>query len=585
LPVNATPRASSDLSRDPLLKQVASFRYIFWVANWIELVERFAYFGCRVGLPVYMVLAAGAGGPELTQIQKGSILAVWAVIQCFVPVLSGGFADRFGYKVNIAISTVITASGYVLMGFTVPLAEWYAGMPLAEARIKGIDHAYSILFLAAMLIAFGTGIFKPGVRGIIVTAIPKSASSLGWGIFYQMVNIGGFIGPMVAGRLRMLDWKYAYSVCAAGVLFNLLPLLFFVEPEHPHRDRAANPLVLLYRAIRGLLDPRLFFFTITFAGFWLMFQQLFDLLPNAIDDWIDSRSVAGAIRRVFGVFGETVAGAVPIDEKSGNLAQEWIVNFNSLLISLFAFGIAYFTGKLRSLTAIIAGMAISSVAIYGLGLSMAGWWILGAIAIFSLGEMMASPTTMRYVAGITPAGKEAQYMGYADFSFGIGWSLGSALAGHLYENFGDKTLLARDYLVNTVGLAQDKIAAIPKADLLPYFEKTVGVDAWQTRQMLWDTYRPYWIWFLFAGIGLFSMVAIAAYTWVVNRAEREPSHWFNTRGPLLVQAFLLPLFLILVTVTIWASVRARKPDIGLALNTLFFGAMFIVSAIPGERKQ
>ena len=78
------------------------FGHVYWLANWMELVERFAYYGVRVVLPVFMVAAFEQGGPELTQIQKGNIYAVWAVVQSFVPILSGGFADRYGYKLNIA---------------------------------------------------------------------------------------------------------------------------------------------------------------------------------------------------------------------------------------------------------------------------------------------------------------------------------------------------------------------------------------------------------------------------------------------------------------------------------------------------
>lgn len=86
----------SELSKKPFLKQVASFGYIYWLANWMELVERFAYYGVRVVLPVFMVATFEKGGPQLDQVQKGNIYAVWAVVQSFVPILSGGFADRYG---------------------------------------------------------------------------------------------------------------------------------------------------------------------------------------------------------------------------------------------------------------------------------------------------------------------------------------------------------------------------------------------------------------------------------------------------------------------------------------------------------
>ena len=108
------------------------------MGGWLEIVERFSYYGARVVLPIFMVAAIGNGGPELTQIEKGQIFGIWAVVQSFVPILSGGFADRYGYKVNIGIATFLKVLGYLVMAFCIPLTELMAGMPLAEARAHQI---------------------------------------------------------------------------------------------------------------------------------------------------------------------------------------------------------------------------------------------------------------------------------------------------------------------------------------------------------------------------------------------------------------------------------------------------------------
>jgi dipeptide/tripeptide permease len=563
-----SPPDGSDLSREPFWTQFRSFGYVYWIANWMELVERFAYYGVRVVLPVFMVAAFEQGGPELTQIQKGNIYAVWAVVQSFVPILSGGFADRYGYKWNIALSTVLKIIGYLIMGYTVWLAEAFCGMPLKEARPTGADFAYEIFFVGAMFLAFGTAIFKPGIQGLIANKMPKNATSLGWGMFYQMVNIGGFIGPLIAGYLRVLRWEYVFLACSVGIALNFVPLLLFKEPPRESQAKRDGPFTLLYKAIRGLLEPRLFFFTISFAGFWLMAYQLFDILPNFIDDWVDSRSPANFLIRIFG------SGAVPTVNQ-GNLTQEWMINFNALLISVLAFAVAYATGRLRSLTAIIIGIALSAVAIYGLGMSMSGWWILAAIALFSLGEMMASPTKMRYLASIAPPGKEGQYMGYVNFTVGIGWSIGSIVAGHLYQQQGDKVVLARRYLVEEMNMATEQVAAISKNDVMPFFEKTASVDAWQARQLLWETYEPYSMWLIFAVIGVASMVAVIVYNRVVKAADAHPEHSLNTRGGTWVRVFLIPICLLLLAATIYA------PSLGLGLNAALFWTMLIVSLFPG----
>jgi dipeptide/tripeptide permease len=552
--------------------QMRSFSVIYWVANWMELVERFAYYGVRVVLPVFMVAAFEDGGPQLDHVQKGTIYAVWAIVQSFVPILSGGFADRYGYKLNIAASTVLKIAGYLVMGWCIPMAEMLAGMPLAEARAQGTDAVYGIFFVGAMLLALGTAIFKPGVQGLIGQQMPKASASLGWAVFYQMVNIGGFFGPLIAGYLRVLDWQYVFLVCAAAIALNFLPLLTFREPaREASSEDHESPLVLLYRAIHGLLEPRLFFFTIAFAGFWLMFYQLFDILPNFIDDWVDSRAPAAFLQSVFG------ESAVPT-VNGGNLTQEWMINFNALLISFFAFAIGYVTGKVRSLDAIVVGIAISAVAIYALGWTMNGWWTLAAIGLFSLGEMSASPTKMRYLSGIAPPGKQGQYMGYVNFTVGIGWSVGSVVAGNLYQEGGDKIVLARRYLVEELGLAADRVADIARSDVLETLYAEAGVDPFGARALLWEAYEPYSMWLVFTAIGVASMVAILIYNRVVSRADEEPDHPFNLHGDRWVRYALMPVTGLFVIATLNQVVSVGfMESIGLLLNTLFFATMLVVA--------
>jgi dipeptide/tripeptide permease len=652
----AGPQNESELSTIPFSQQLRSFGLVYWIANWMELVERFAYYGVRVLLPVFLVAAIANGGPELDHKQKGEIYAVWAVVQSFVPILSGGFADRFGYKINIALSTVLKMIGYLIMGYTVALSNLFSGTPLAEARLQNADYAYEVFFIGAMFLATGTAIFKPGVQGLIAAKMPKSSASLGWGLFYQMVNIGGFLGPLVAGFMRanaetgaaaaaktaaaaaskvtettgaaeaaaaaqaaaeaaaaaVSAWQVVFWVCAAAIALNFVPLFFFKDPARPEQSESPNPMVLLYRALKGLLEPRLFFFTISFAGFWLMFFQLFDILPNFIEDWVDSRGVAGALASVFGSdVVPTLKGA-----NQGNLTQEWMINFNALLISLLAFAMGYFTGKMRSLTAIVIGIGISAAGIYALGMSMNGWWTIAAIATFSMGEMMASPTKMRYLAGIAPPGKEGLYMGYANFTVGIGWSIGSVVAGNLYQESGDKIVLAKKYmeanaeqtnatiaslkedgkLLDFFGKGAEKagdlagsLSELKKEKALEFFEMAYNMDAWQTRELLWSTYEPYSMWLLFTGIGLASMLAILIYDRVVRAADANPDHTLNTKGHVWVNSFLIPICLLFVAANVYdaravsdsGEITWNMPSIGLLLNAVFFWTMLSVSVLGG----
>lgn len=612
------------------------FTGIYWVANWMELVERFAYYGVRVVLPVMMVKAVELGYPGFDHEQKGAVYAAWALVQSLLPIFTGGFADRFGYKSNIAVATTLKIVGYLLMGFCIKIAEVMAGTSLVEARAAGTDQTYLIFFIGSMFLAAGTAIFKPGLQGLIAHQMPKGKSALGWAMFYQMVNIGGFIGPMVAGYMEVLEWSLVYIVCTVGIALNYLPLFFFKEPDHHGADEAEGPMTVLARSFRGLVEPRLFFFTISFAGFWLMFYQLFDILPNFIDDWIDSRASAsfleeaftgwnalwlvtwiaalGAVARYvilrkaketmgrpemmfYGILAAVgliltfiwnVEISVP-KVNGGNMTQAWMINSNALWISFFAFLFGYLTNRMTALRAIVFGIAVSAVAIYGLGMSMSGWWCLGAIAVFSVGEMMASPTKMRYLASIAPPGKEGLYMGYVNFTVGIGWSIGSLIAGIMYERGGDKVNLAKRYLVDNHEGNAAVLNEMDKSAVLPHFESVVGVDAWETRDLLWNAYEPQSMWLVFALIGLASMIGIVLYNRAVSGAKSNPQHVFNTMGQKLVTGLLVP-----ISIAFWWGAYILRTDFEqkwtavaapVALAVLFTGMLAVSILAPPDRNE
>jgi len=503
---------SHETSQDGLLQQLKSFNMVFWIANTIEMIERLAYYGLRTVVPVYMLLAVEEGGPQFDNIQKGMIFAWWAAVQSFVPIFSGSFADRIHYKGTIGVSIAVKIAGYLLMAFAVDLAGiMTGGTSLGEA---GHPVTFYTFAAGALLLALGTAIFKPGIQGILALQMTERNASTGWALFYQLVNLGGFLGPFLAGAMRLMAWKWVFVSCAIIVAINYLLLLMFKEPEV---DRKPMELLevprTLWRTGIGICEPRLMAFLVVFSGFWAMFNQLFDLLPNYIEDWVDSSAVLTAVvAPLLGVFGGT-----PPEAWGGNVPQEFMINLNAGMIMIMAFAVGFVTGKIRSMTAMVVGILISAAGIAALGLSTSGWVVLGCIALFSLGEMSASPTKMRYFSSIAPPGKKAQYLGYINATNGIGWALGSMVAGAMYEEGGDKVVLARRHLIDAFGQPAEAVEALQKTEVLPRLAEVAELSVADAQALLYATYQPNDIWFHFASIGVVSMVGLIAYDQITRR--------------------------------------------------------------------
>ena len=69
---------------------IGSLGYVFWVCGAMEMVERLAYYGVRQVSSLYATDAQSNGGLGLPGTEIGIIFLVWAMVQSFVPVLTGG---------------------------------------------------------------------------------------------------------------------------------------------------------------------------------------------------------------------------------------------------------------------------------------------------------------------------------------------------------------------------------------------------------------------------------------------------------------------------------------------------------------
>lgn len=136
-------------------------------------------------------------------------------------------------------------------------------------------------------------------------------------------------------------------------------------------------------------------------------------------------------------------------------------------------------------------------------------------------------------------------MGYLNMTVGIGWSIGSLLAGDLYQRGGDKIVLARRYLVEHLAQSEGAIAALERGQVLAHLAQRTGWGDAEVRAQLWSTYGPGNMWFIFAAIGVISLLMVTAYDRVLRAADARPDHPFHARGHRWVQIALGPIVIAL----------------------------------------
>ncbi len=471
--------------KEPLIRQMTSLGRAFWMVNIMEMWERLAYYGVRVVIPIYIAQADEVAGLHFTAIEKGQIFLWWALVQSLVPMISGGFADRYGFKKTITISIAIKVAGYVLM---------------ATQR-----EFYPFLFGCCVL-ALGTAIFKPGVQGTMCQVLTKRNSSVGWGAFYMLVNIGGFLGPPLAHFLYGISWPAVFYGCAGIVSLNFL-MLFTYKELPAGGAQTASFVKTLKDTIVKFFNLRLIVFVLIMSGFWLMFMQLFDMLPNFIVDWVDSSKLVESLNIPdFMLQKNSLRGA--------QLSQEWMINANAGLIIFTVVIVNWMVSRMRRTHSIFLGITIGSVGLIAAGFTNVGLYCMLGILLFSVGEMLSSPKMNEYLGVIAPEGEKGLYMGYANVPQGIGWGLGSYVAGHVYDEMGDKANLAIDYLKNNFD-----ITGVSRSDAMNRLVEVTSSNHTDVTQLLWDTYSPYELWYRFAAVGIASAIAMLFYAKWVKKYE------------------------------------------------------------------
>jgi MFS family permease len=466
-------------------EQTRGLTWPFWVANLMEMMERLAYYGVRVVIPIYIAQADEIGGLHFSQGDKGFIFMWWALVQSALPVFTGGFADRYGYKRQIVAAVCLKALGYVMMA---------------------TQREFWPFFTGCLVLAAGTAVFKPPVQGTFVKTLTEKTSGVGWGFFYMVVNIGGFLGPPLAHFLYGYSWPTVFYGCAALVSLNLLWLLTY-RPVDSGADRSTGVWQVVATTARQLLDGRLLAFILILSVFWAVLMQLWDMLPNFIVDWIDSSFLARHLPEFM----------LSRDLSRGpQIAQEWVINLNPLLIILFVAPLSWYVNrKMRRLTSIFFGFTIASLGVYTAGSSMSIYTCLAGIACFSLGEMLCSPKMNEYLGVIAPSDQKALYMGYANMPLAIGWGYGSFIGGQLYERVGEKAGLALRYMSQVL-----KVPVLPdRSQAFATLTQMLGQTPTEVTRLLWDTYGPSRVWTPFALAGLVAAVALFVFNHFARRWE------------------------------------------------------------------
>ena len=386
----------------------------FWVANGTELFERLAYYGLQAVLAIYLHERL-----RFSEEQTGLLQGVFGFVVWFLPIFGGALADRFGYRRILSLAYLVLSVGYFLIGSIT--AGWLA-------PVRAAIPLYWVVFVILMIPALGPGLVKPVVAGTTARASSEAMRSLGFSIYYTIVNVGGALGPLLASGVR--STLGVESVCYMSASFALAMFLvtvfFFKELPVPADHRVVTVGAAARNMMRVVLNARVVVFLLLFSGFYVVFWQVYVALPLYIRGYVDAHSPIDALISIegFGVIALTVI-------------------------------VAWLTRRLKPITTMASGVLITSLSWLLLTISGSIPFIAATLVGIAIGELTQAPRYYEYVSRLAPKGQEGTFLGFAFLPIAIGYLIGGPLGGWLVRYFG--TVVQRPsamwFVVSAIGVA------------------------------------------------------------------------------------------------------------------------------------
>jgi len=372
------------------------FERPFWVANLSELFERLSYYAAFASLARYLHETLNfptERAADLTGLFGG---LVW-----FLAIFGGAIADRLGFRRALSFAYMLLAGSYFLLGSLG--APWLA-------PIRNAIPLIALVTVVLMLPAFGIALVKPCVVGTTARASRENVRSIGYSIYYTLVNIGGALGPFVASWVhKNMSVENVFRVAAVSVfLMFFAVLLFFQEPQRSNEKQTASLAETLRNFGKVLVNPKFMLFLLIFSGYWIVYWQEFITLPIYVHDYISSTA-----------------------------DTEKMLVTGPLLVIALTVAVSVLTQKIPAFRAVVLGTLISMVAFAIVALDSSVIAAYATLVVVALGELTQQPRYYDYISRLAPSGQQGTYMGFAFLPLGIGSFVAGRIGGKLLHHFGE----------------------------------------------------------------------------------------------------------------------------------------------------
>ncbi len=455
---------------------MVKFSKPFWVANFVELLERLAYYAVFIVITLYLSNVWG-----FSDIEAGVIAGLFSAMLYLLPVFAGAVSDKIGFRSAIILAFALLTVGYAGLGILPTMLE-SAGLVSygMTTTYTGLNESYLRWSIIAplILVVIGGSFIKSVISGTVARETTPENRARGYSIFYMMVNIGAFTGKTVVDPLRrsMGDQGLVYLnyFSAAMTLLALIAVYLFYKSAKT--EGKGKSFAELGRSLgKVMLNGRLMLLILIVSGFWVIQSQMYATMP----------------KYVIRLIGE---GASP----------GWYANVNPLIVFVCVNFVTSIMKKRNAITSMMIGMFIiplsALVMSFGtqvgaaniLGMHPVAFMMIVGIAMQALAECFISPRYLEYFSLQAPKGEEGLYLGFSHLHSFFSFLLAFGLSGFLLDKYCPDPRL----FTNEAGVL----------DAVAYAAATQNA---------------HYIWYVFVGIGAISAVALILYGQITRKLDKK----------------------------------------------------------------
>lgn len=374
------------------------FERPFWVANISELFERLSYYAAFASLARYLHESL-----QFPVERASNLTGLFGGLVWFMAAFGGTLADRLGFRRALSLAYLILSCSYFLLGSLG--APWMV-------PIRGAVPLFGLVTFVLMLPALGIALVKPAVVGTTARASKENVRSIGYSIYYTLVNIGGAAGPYVASWVHQrMSVENVFRVAAVSVfLMFFFVLLLFREPRRAGDGQTVSFAEAGRNFLTVITNPRFMIFLLIFSGYWVVYWQEFIILPLYVHDYINAGT-----------------------------DTELMLITGPLVVIALTMAVSILTQKIPAFRAIILGTLFSSLAWILLIIHPTVPMAIATLIAVAIGEITQSPRYYEYISRLAPPGQQGTYMGFAFLPIGIGSLIAGWFGGKLIHHFGEVT--------------------------------------------------------------------------------------------------------------------------------------------------